>query len=44
MTACVADTEARDQIGTRQKQAIATFADDEATTDRVIPVVVLERR
>ena len=44
VTARVADTEERDQIWTREKQAIATFADYEAATTRIIPVVVLERR
>ena len=44
VTARVAETEERDQIWTRQKQAISTFADYEAATDRVIPVVVLDRK
>jgi len=44
VTARVAAVAERDQIWTRQKQAIATFADYEAATDRVIPVVVMERR
>ncbi len=40
----VAAAEERDQIWTRQKEEISTFADYEAATSRVIPVVVLERR
>lgn len=44
VTARVAVAEERDQIWTRQKQAIPTFADYEAATTRVIPVVILERR
>ena len=44
VTARVAATEERDEIWERQKQAISTFADYEAATDRVIPVVVLDRR
>lgn len=40
----VAERDERDQIWERQKQEISTFADYEAATDRVIPVVVLERR
>jgi hypothetical protein len=39
-----AETKERDQIWTRQKQAISTFVDYEAATDRVIPVVVLDRK
>jgi deazaflavin-dependent oxidoreductase (nitroreductase family) len=34
----------RDELFARQKQAMPGFADYEAKTDRVIPVIVLERR
>ena len=44
VSARVAEGDERDQIWTRQKQAIPTFANYEAATTRVIPVVVLERR
>lgn len=44
VTARVAVGEERNQIWARQKEAISTFADYEAATSRVIPVVVLERR
>jgi deazaflavin-dependent oxidoreductase (nitroreductase family) len=40
----VAEREERDEIWERQKQAISAFADYEAATDRIIPVVVLEPR
>ncbi|MBT5773720.1 MAG: nitroreductase family deazaflavin-dependent oxidoreductase [Dehalococcoidia bacterium] len=40
----VAAAEERDQIWTRQKEEVPTFADYEVATSRVIPVVVLERR
>ena len=34
----------RDELFSRQKQAMPGFADYEAKTDRVIPVIALERR
>jgi deazaflavin-dependent oxidoreductase (nitroreductase family) len=34
----------RDELFARQKQAMPGFADYEAKTDRVIPVIALERR
>ena len=39
----VAEGEERDRLFDRQKAAYPGFADYEAGTDRVIPVVVLER-
>lgn len=44
VTARVAEGEERDQIWDRQKQDVSAFADYEAATERIIPVVVLERR
>ena len=40
----VADGEERDRIWSRQKAEYPQFADYEASTDRLIPVVVLEPR
>ncbi len=40
----IAEGEERDRLFDRQKAAYPGFADYEAGTDRVIPVVVLERR
>ncbi len=40
----VAEGHERDEIWERQKAALSAFADYEAATERVIPVVVLERR
>lgn len=44
VTARVATGAERDEIWDRQKQDVPTFADYESATERVIPVVVLERR
>jgi deazaflavin-dependent oxidoreductase (nitroreductase family) len=43
MRARVADGEERERIWSRQKQVMPGFADYEANTSRVIPVVILER-
>lgn len=43
MRARVAEGDERERIWARQKELISTFADYEAKTDRIIPVVVLER-
>jgi deazaflavin-dependent oxidoreductase (nitroreductase family) len=43
MRARVADGEERERIWSRQKQVMPGFADYEANTTRVIPVVILER-
>jgi deazaflavin-dependent oxidoreductase (nitroreductase family) len=43
MRARVAEGEERERIWTRQKQVMPGFADYEANTTRVIPVVILER-
>jgi deazaflavin-dependent oxidoreductase (nitroreductase family) len=40
----VADTAEREPIWTKQKQVMPGFAEYETKTDRVIPVVILERR
>jgi deazaflavin-dependent oxidoreductase (nitroreductase family) len=42
VTARVAEGEERDRIWTRQKELMPGFADYERTTDREIPVVILE--
>jgi deazaflavin-dependent oxidoreductase (nitroreductase family) len=42
--AVVIDGAERDELFARQKQAMPGFADYEAKTDRVIPVIALERR
>jgi deazaflavin-dependent oxidoreductase (nitroreductase family) len=39
-----AEGEERERIWTKQKEAAPNFAEYEAKTDRVIPVVILERR
>lgn len=44
VTARVADPDEREPIWTTQKQVMPGFAEYEAKTDRVIPVVILERR
>lgn len=44
VTARVAEGEERDRIWEQQKAAYPGFAEYESKTDRVIPVVVLERR
>jgi deazaflavin-dependent oxidoreductase (nitroreductase family) len=44
VTARVADPAEREPIWTKQKQLMPGFAEYEAKTDRVIPVVILERR
>jgi deazaflavin-dependent oxidoreductase (nitroreductase family) len=44
VTARVADATERGPIWTKQKQVMPGFAEYEAKTDRVIPVVILERR
>jgi deazaflavin-dependent oxidoreductase (nitroreductase family) len=44
VTARVADAAEREPIWTKQKQLMPGFAEYEAKTDRVIPVVILERR
>ena len=43
MRARVADGEERERIWSRQKEIMPGFADYEANTTRVIPVVILER-
>jgi deazaflavin-dependent oxidoreductase (nitroreductase family) len=43
MRARVADGEERERIWSRQKEIMPGFADYEANTPRVIPVVILER-
>ena len=43
MRARVAEGDERERIWARQKELMSGFADYEAKTDRVIPVVVLER-
>jgi hypothetical protein len=43
MRARVADGEERERIWSRQKEIMPGFADYEANTTRVIPVVFLER-
>jgi len=42
-TATIAEGEERDRLFSTQKERFANFAEYEAKTDRVIPVVVLER-
>lgn len=44
VTAHVADPAEREPIWSKQKQLMPNFAEYEQNTDRVIPVVVLERR
>jgi len=44
VTARVADPDEREPIWATQKQVMPGFAEYEAKTDRVIPVVILERR
>jgi deazaflavin-dependent oxidoreductase (nitroreductase family) len=44
VTARVAEEDEREHIWTKQKELWSGFAEYEANTDRVIPVVVLERR
>ena len=44
VTARVFEGTAREEIWTRQKQLMSAFAEYEARTDRIITVVVLERR